>query len=196
MLSFCAKNLTTDYISDGQQYLSLLNGDEIAELSYELKGEAIDVLLNNAGVYFEKYKSGTDLLEAGDWSETFKVNTIAPMCISEAFINHVARSDRRLIVAITSHMGSIAEISQPGSYYYRSSKAALNAAMKGLSVEVNARGVGVLLLHPGWVRTRMGGHDAPLTIEESITGMAKLVSHFSLNDTGHFYRYNGTEIPW
>jgi NAD(P)-dependent dehydrogenase (short-subunit alcohol dehydrogenase family) len=94
-------------------------------------------------------------------------------------------------------MGSIADIVTPGDTYYRSSKAALNAAMKGLSIALGERGIGVLLLHPGWVKTRMGGwDDAPLTPTESVAAMRALVEAFRVDMSGRFFRYDGTEIPW
>ena len=93
-------------------------------------------------------------------------------------------------------MGSITDIKAAGDYYYRSSKAALNAAMRGLSFELGRRGIGVLLLHPGWVRIRMGGPEAPLLPPESVRGMRNIVARFSLADTGRFYRYDGIEMPW
>ena len=89
-----------------------------------------------------------------------------------------------------------AEIAAPGNYAYRSSKAALNAAMKGLSHALAQRGIGVLLLHPGWVRTRMGGPDVPLTPAQSVHGMRILVENFRPEMSGHFFRHDGTEIPW
>lgn len=177
--------------------LDVTQQDEIQGLAMVLEGEAIDVVINNAGVYFEKLLP--DVLGSfrfRDWETTLRVNTIGAVRVTEAFIEHVARSRRRLIVAITSHMGSIAEIESAGSYYYRSSKAALNAAMKGLSLELKPRGMGVLLLHPGWVQTRMGGSAAPLLASDSVAGMRLLIERFTLADTGRFLRYNGTEIPW
>jgi NAD(P)-dependent dehydrogenase (short-subunit alcohol dehydrogenase family) len=93
-------------------------------------------------------------------------------------------------------MGSIAEIAVPGDYYYRSSKAALNAAMKGLSLSLREHGIGVLLLHPGWVKTRMGGEDAPLSPAESVAAMRALVDRFGMDMNGRFFRYDGSEIPW
>lgn len=171
--------------------------DQIQALAMMLEREAIDVVLNNAGVYFEKLlPDALGSLRFRDWETTFQVNTIGALRVTEAFLAHVARSRRRLIIGITSHMGSIAEIESPGSYYYRSSKAALNAAMKGLSLELKPRGIGVLLLHPGWVQTRMGGSSAPLAASDSVAGMRVLIDRFTLADTGRFLRYNGTEIPW
>ncbi len=118
------------------------------------------------------------------------------MRVTEAFMDHMVRGEGRLAVGITSHMGSIAEIESPGSYAYRSSKAALNAAFKGLSLELRQRGIGVLLLHPGWVKTRMGGPGARITADESVSGMRRVLQSFRMADTGRFFRYDGTELPW
>jgi NAD(P)-dependent dehydrogenase (short-subunit alcohol dehydrogenase family) len=175
--------------------LDVTQAESLQALRGELQHEPIDVLINNAGVYLEKYLR-TDALRFDDWMQTFEVNTLGPMRVTEGLLEQVARSRRRLIVNMTSHMGSIAEIEVPGDYYYRSSKAALNAAMKGLSLSLKERGIGVLLLHPGWVRTRMGGWDAPITPAESVAGMRALAEKFSMAMTGRFFRYNNTEIPW
>ena len=177
--------------------LDVTKPDEIARLAAELGDDALDLLINNAGIYWEQW--GRDLLgqiKYDDWQDTLMVNTLGAMRMSEALIEKLALSERGLIVAISSHMGSIAEITSPNDYAYRSSKAALNAAMKGLSLEVAERGVGVLLFHPGWVRTRMGGETAPLSARESVSAMRKLVDGYQPAQSGHFYRYDGTEIPW
>lgn len=177
--------------------LDVTRQDEIRTLAEDLGDASIDILLNNAGVYLEKFE---DTLASGlsydDWLSTFEVNTLGAMRVTEVFRAHVARSELRLVIAITSHMGSIAEISSPGSYYYRSSKAALNACMKGLSLELKAQDIGVLLLHPGWVKTRMGGPGAQITTTQSVTGMRAIIERFKPRDSGRFFRYNGIEIPW
>lgn len=177
--------------------LDVTRADDIINLSVALQGEGIDVLLSNAGLYLEKYyEQGLGQLRYDDWLEVFRVNTLAAPRLIEAFSEHLARGERKLVVAITSHMGSIAEIEAPGSYYYRSSKAALNAVMKGMALELAPWHIGVLLLHPGWVLTRMGGPGARLTVAESVQGMRHLVERFTLRDSGRFLRYNGEEIPW
>lgn len=177
--------------------LDVTRDEEIAAVARELAGEPLDILLNNAGVYFEKFlDEDLDNIDYEQWEATFRVNSLGPMRVSTAFTEQVARSERRLIVAITSHMGSIAEIGSPGSYAYRSSKSALNAAMKGLSLALQPRGIGVLLLHPGWVQTRMGGPGATLTTETSVRGMRNLVENFRMRETGRFYRFDGSVIPW
>ena len=175
--------------------LDVARAESVYALRAELQDEAIDVLINNAGVYLEKY-APREALRYDEWVQTFEVNTLGSMRVTETLLDLVARSKLKLVVAVTSHMGSIAEITAPGDYYYRSSKAALNAAMKGLSIALRERGIGVLLLHPGSVRTRMGGWDAPLTTEDSVAGMRGLVEHFDMGRTGRFFRYNDTEIPW
>ena len=175
--------------------LDVTEAESLSNLRAELQRTAIDVLINNAGVYLEKYVR-TEELRYDDWMRTFEVNTLGPMRVTEALLEQVAHGERRLVVNMTSHMGSIAEIEAPGDYYYRSSKAALNAAMRGLSIALKERGIGVLLLHPGWVKTRMGGWDAPLSPAESVAGMRRLVDKFGMDRSGRFFRYNDTEIPW
>lgn len=177
--------------------LDVTRSAELHSLFEELNGCAIDILVNNAGVYFERWGKDTlGQINYDDWQQTYKVNTLGAMRVSEALIDNVVRSDQKLIVAITSHMGSIAEITAPGDYAYRSSKAALNAVMRGLSVGMAEQGVAVVMLHPGWVRTRMGGESAPLGIAESVSAMRVVVAQFSLERSGRFFRYDGVEIPW
>lgn len=175
--------------------LNVIQPESLEDLRAELQHESIDVLINNAGVYFEKFIR-PETLNYETWMQTLEVNTLGPMRVTEALLEQVAHGSRRLVVNMTSHMGSIADIAAPGDYYYRTSKTALNAAMKGLSISLRERGIGVLLLHPGWVKTRMGGRDAPLLPAESVAGMRALVDKFSMDKSGRFFRYNGTEIPW
>lgn len=170
--------------------------DQLAAVADAIEGP-IDILVNNAGVYHERWgKDSLGNINYADWQDTFNVNTLGPMRVCEQFADYVAHSQCRMVVAISSHMGSIADISNPNDYAYRSSKAALNAAMKGLSVDFARRNIGILILHPGWVQTRMGGNSAPLTAQQSVTGMRELVSNFNVTQSGHFYRYDGSEIPW
>jgi NAD(P)-dependent dehydrogenase (short-subunit alcohol dehydrogenase family) len=177
--------------------LDVTRPEEIRQLGEELGDAPLDLLVNNAGIYRERW--GRDRLgriDYGDWQDTLAVNTLGAIRLSEALIENLARSGSGLIVAISSHMGSIAEIGSPNDYAYRSSKAALNAAMKGLSLEIGERGVGVLLFHPGWVRTRMGGEDAPLSPEDSVAGMRRQVAGYTSRRSGRFYGHDGHEIPW
>jgi NAD(P)-dependent dehydrogenase (short-subunit alcohol dehydrogenase family) len=170
---------------------------QIGDLAESLQEETIDLLVNNAGVYFERWgQDPIGRIRYDDWEETFRVNTLAPMRVTEALLPHLARGERALVLAISSHMGSIADIEAPRDYAYRSSKAALNAAMHGLAHELEPRGIGVLLLHPGWVRTRMGGSSAPIGPEESVRGMLALVDRYAPNLSGGFFRFDGARMPW
>jgi NAD(P)-dependent dehydrogenase (short-subunit alcohol dehydrogenase family) len=177
--------------------LNVTAPDQIADLAETLRDEHLDLLVNNAGVYFEHWgKDPIGSIDYDDWEETFRVNTLGPMRVTEAFLQQLSYGSRPLVVAITSNMGSIAEIEAPRDYAYRSSKAALDAAMHGLARELEPRGIGVLLLHPGWVRTRMGGSSAPLSPEESVRGMLSLVDRFEPSMSGGFFRFDGTRLPW
>jgi NAD(P)-dependent dehydrogenase (short-subunit alcohol dehydrogenase family) len=191
------RQLAMQYPDVRVQQLDVTHPDEIAALARAVSAEAIDVLINNAGVYFEHWgKDPLGRIDYGDWETTLRVNTLGCVRMTEAFAEHLARGKRRLVVAISSHMGSIADIDQPRDYAYRSSKAALNAAMKGISLELRPRGIGVLLLHPGWVRTRMGGPDAPLSAEASVRGMRAVIDRYEPSMSGRFYRYDGMQMPW
>ncbi|HUL13217.1 MAG TPA: SDR family oxidoreductase [Methylococcaceae bacterium] len=176
--------------------LDVTRDDQIGALANDLQNQPIDILVNNAGVYHEKYVPLDSAIDYEAWVHTYQVNTMAALRTTKALLGNLLRGERRLVVAISSHMGSIAEIDSPGSYFYRSSKAALNAVMRGLSLELRLLNIGVLILHPGWVKTRMGGPDAPLPAEDSVRGMRTVIDGFILANTGRFFRYNGTEIPW
>jgi NAD(P)-dependent dehydrogenase (short-subunit alcohol dehydrogenase family) len=169
--------------------------EDIRGLSWELEGTAIDLLVSNAGIYLEKGAAKFGSLCYHDWRRTFEVNTMGTMRVSEYLADNIAKSKRRLIVAISSHMGSVADIESPGNYYYRSSKSALNAAMRGLAAMLKPSGIGVLILHPGGVKTRMGPPDGILP-DESVRGMRKIIDQFTMDETGSFFRYDGTPMPW
>jgi NAD(P)-dependent dehydrogenase (short-subunit alcohol dehydrogenase family) len=170
--------------------------EQIDALSRELAGQAIDVLLNNAGIYGGAEHNRFGSLDYELWTQVFRTNVQAPLKMAEAFLPDVERSSRKLIVAITSLMGSLSDNTSGGAILYRSSKAALNAAMKSLSIDLHDRGIGVLLLHPGWVRTDMGGANAPTSPGESIAGMRRVIEGFKPGDSGRFLNFRGEELPW
>lgn len=177
--------------------LDVTSPDDLRAIAWELEGIPLDILYNNAGVYlepsYELPRLGTIRYE--DWLRTFEVNTLGAIRLTEALLENVAHSGKRLVVAMTSHMGSIGDIDMPGSYYYRSSKAALNAAMKVLAAELEPKGIGVLLLHPGGVSTRMGPRDGILRAD-SVRGLRRIIGDFKPEDSGRFLRFDGTELPW
>ena len=167
----------------------------IQSLAKSLKREAIDVLVNNAGIHGPR-PSRVGGIDYDAWAEVLKINTMGPMKVSEAFVEHVARSDLNTIVTITSKMGSIADNESGGAYPYRSSKAAVNAVMKSLAVDLRPRGITVVVFHPGWVATDMGGPSAPVGPDESVAGMIKTISKLKLSDSGKFLNYDGKKVAW
>jgi NAD(P)-dependent dehydrogenase (short-subunit alcohol dehydrogenase family) len=167
---------------------------EIAALAKALGQEAIDLLINNAGSYGPRAGS-VEKIEDEGWLEVFRLNSIAPLKVAMALAERVAASRRRLMIFITSQMGSIADAST-GSHPYRMSKAALNMGVKLLSLELKPRGITCLLLHPGWVKTDMGGAGATLTPPASIAGMRKVIEKLGTADNGRFLNYAGEEVPW
>jgi NAD(P)-dependent dehydrogenase (short-subunit alcohol dehydrogenase family) len=127
--------------------------------------------------------------------ETLRVNSIGPLQLAETFLEHVAKSERKLIVALTSGMGSIAD-SSGGSYAYRASKAALNMSFHNLALDLKDRGIIAIVINPGWVQTDMGGTHAPLTPSASIAAMRKVFDGLTLADSGKFLDYKGGTWPW
>ncbi|MGE0117435.1 MAG: SDR family oxidoreductase [Dongiaceae bacterium] len=174
--------------------LDVIDEYQLAALARSLSDEAIDVLINNAGVGgFEDSFGNTP---TNDWLETLRINAIAPLHVAEQFTPHLERGQRRLIVNITSKMGSIADNSSGGSYAYRTSKAALNMVAKSMAQDLAAKRIIVVLFHPGWVRTDMGGPQALLPPKASVAGMRAKIATLTAADSGKFFNYDGKPLPW
>lgn len=174
--------------------LDVTDGLRVASLARELSETPIDILLNNAGLIGSSAEFGkTDF---DDWSEVLKVNSLAPLRLAERFVEHVAGSDRKQIVNISSIMGSLAENSGGGRYIYRSSKAALNMVTKSLSIDLAPRGITTVSFHPGWVQTDMGGEDATVTPKQSVVGIRRVLDRLTLEQNGRFFEFEGQELPW
>ena len=154
--------------------------------------DSLDLLIANAGTYGPR--SPRSAAEGEEWLETFAVNTVAPYLLAQSVLPLVARSGGKL-VAITSKMGSIADNRSGGYIAYRSSKTALNSAWRSLAID-NRDKVVAAVLHPGWVQTRMGGESAPLEPEESVAGMRRVIEDLGPDQSGRFFSYDGSEIPW
>jgi NAD(P)-dependent dehydrogenase (short-subunit alcohol dehydrogenase family) len=173
--------------------LDVDNGGSVTALKSALGGRSIDVLLNNAGIIGQRAGFGT--LDYDAWAGAMNTNVFGPMRMAEAFADNVTSSDRKQMVFITSRMGSITETS-PNAYVYRSSKAALNMAVRCMSLELANQGLTAILFHPGHVSTDMGGAAAPVTPTQSVTGMKQQILGFTQADNGRFLAYDGDEIPW
>ena len=167
----------------------------IQALAKALGNEAIDLLVNNAGIYGPRVVP-YDSVDYAAWAEVLRANTMAPLKMCAVFQPHVSRSKLRRIVAVSSMMGSMTDNTSGGAYIYRSSKAALNAVMKSLAVDLREKGISVAVLHPGWVRTDMGGPGGKIEAFESVAGMRQVIDAMTVENTGRFLNYDGTEAPW
>ncbi len=178
------------------QALDVADQGQIERLGQVLGSESIDLLINNAGIYPDSDKNGFGHTDYQEWIRAFRINTIAPLKMVETFAAQIARSRQKCIVTITSKMGSIADNSGGGNYIYRSSKAAVNMVMRTLAVDLKATGITAVVFHPGWVKTDMGGPNAMISAEHSVSEMRQMISRLTLADTGKFFGYDGEEIPW
>jgi len=167
--------------------------DTIATLTDALKNEAIDVLINNAGVAGNE---GSGPVDFDSFTQTLAVNTVGPVRVAEAFVDHVAASEIKTMVSITSGMGSIGDNGSGGYLAYRTSKAALNMAMRTLAHNFSSRGIITIVLNPGWVKTDMGGTGATRTPEQSISAMRTVIAGLGPEDSGKFFNHTGDEFPW
>lgn len=161
----------------------------------KLDGQPIDLLLNNAGVMGARGQTiGT--MDYVDWKNVLDINTLGPMRVSDAFVDHVAQSGRKLIVTLTSGMGSIADNSSGGWIAYRTSKAAVNMLMRSLAIDLAPRGITCVVINPGWVQTDMGGPQATVTAAESIARLRRLIDSLGPAQSGKFFNHTGREFPW
>lgn len=175
--------------------LEVADDKSIATLVRQLEGRAIDVLINNAGVYGPR-GAAIGQLEGEGWSEVMRVNCIAPVLLTQALLPNLREGAGKKLVFITSKMGSIADNRGGGSYAYRSSKSALNSAVKSLAVDLAGEDFVSVVLHPGWVQTDMGGPQAALKPAESGGALRALINRLSSADAGKFFQYDGSELPW
>lgn len=175
--------------------LEMTSAEAIADFAETLKDRPVDHLVLNAGVMAEKAQVLGEL-EQEDFMHAMSVNTVSPALMIQAFRPHVRASEKKLIVGMSSILGSIAGNSDGGLYSYRASKAALNAVVKSAASDLAGDGITVIAMHPGWVQTDMGGEGATITTGVSISGMLKVFDGLSAEDSGRFLTYDGSELPW
>jgi NAD(P)-dependent dehydrogenase (short-subunit alcohol dehydrogenase family) len=183
--------------------LDVTNHARIERLAAELQVDAIDVLINNAGTMGKSNFGGGASADQSfgrtdydDVERIFRTNVMGPLKMSEVFVEHVARSRQKKIITLTSMLGSMALNTRGGLYGYRASKAAVNAIVKSLSIDLAGRGILAVALHPGWVRTDLGGPDAHIDVAESVTGMRKVIAGLSREDNGRVIEYSGQVLPY
>ncbi|WP_404384043.1 SDR family oxidoreductase [Caenispirillum salinarum] len=166
----------------------------VAAFGKALADTPVDLFINNAGVYGTRDAQQFGAIDADAWMEVLKVNTIAPVKMVEALLPALQKADGAKVAILSSKVGSVADNGSGGNYAYRTSKSAVNMVGKNLALELGD--IPVLLLHPGWVRTDMGGPNGLIDTQESVAGMRKVIDGAGPDQSGHFYDYAGKEIPW
>jgi NAD(P)-dependent dehydrogenase (short-subunit alcohol dehydrogenase family) len=154
----------------------------------------IDILINNAGIIGPERQSTLDM-DFDGFARTLAINTLAPLAVSQAFLPHLRRSAKPRILTISSWMGSLSH-AKSDRIAYRASKAAVNKMMQGLATDLEPMGMAVAVVHPGWVRTDMGGAGADIAPAESAAGILKLAKGLTLEGTGQFYNWDGASLDW
>ena len=174
--------------------LDLLKESAGYTLANFLGDRPIDILINNAGI--GSTNQHFQAVSPKPWLEVLKVNLIAPLMVTQSIIDNVKKGSDKKIYFLSSQLGSIADNTGGGMYIYRSSKAGLNQIVKSLSVDLKPQEITVVSLHPGWVKTDMGGPNAPVSIDESVGGMIRVIETTDIKHTGKFLNYDGRELPW
>jgi len=164
----------------------------IDNLSNSIEGK-IDLLINNAGVADGRWQSISEI-DMQHALEVIEINSIAPVLITQKLLNQM--SDDSTIVMMSSLMGSISDCMSGRSYAYRASKTALNMFSIAMKNELQTQGVSILILHPGWVETDMGGPNATVSPEQSVSGMIERINEHNLSMSGRYVQYDGTPIEW
>lgn len=185
--------------------LDVANAASVSALAGRLKDVAIDVLINNAGIYgpasAPSWPEGAKFqtLEAMDyelWENILRINLFGPFRLTAALLPNLLASKRKLVAMMSSELGSIALNTMGSSHAYRSSKAALNMVAHGLAIELKDQGVTVISLAPGWTRTELGGTGGDWAIEDSVAAQRKVLAEVGLADSGQFINLTGETLPW
>jgi NAD(P)-dependent dehydrogenase (short-subunit alcohol dehydrogenase family) len=187
---------------EGAIRLDTADHNSIDALAAKLAGTPIDLLLNNAGSYGPQgFPEGQQYQAFGTtdyavWADIMRVNLFGPMKMVEAFAPHLEASDRKLVVNMSSDLGSVENNAHGGSHAYRTSKSALNMLTRGLSIDLVSRGITVVSMAPGWTRTELGGSMAPLSVEESVEGQIAVIEGLGPKDSGRFVNLRGDDVSW
>ena len=174
--------------------LDVTNLESVRQAATQIE-EPIDIVINSAGIGGKRDQK-TGNVDYESWREVLNVNTMGPLRVTEALVDHLARSERKLVVTITSGMGSITDNTSGASIPYRSSKAAVNMVMRTVALDLAPRGITSVVINPGWVKTDMGGPSAPLTPTESVSAMRRLIGKLGPAQSGKFFNHDGREYPW
>lgn len=174
--------------------LELTDGASIEGLAARVGESAIDVLINNAGVSSDT--NGLERCRMDEMVRVFTINSIAPVLVARSLAGHLRRGKRKVIVNISSALGSVTRNTGGSSYAYRASKSALNMLTVCMHHELKGEGFICVAFHPGWVRTDMGGPVAPVSPEDSVKGMLALIDRLKPEDSGGYFTFEGERLPW
>lgn len=176
------------------EQLDVADSASVRALAERLEGQSIDILVNNAGMIGHE-ADGLANYDIDQLRLTFDVNSLGPLRVTQALLDNLRAGETRKVIQVSSIMGSIQN--NGGGYYgYRSSKAALNMLNKSLALELAEDGFTCIAIHPGWVKTRIGGPGAQISPSESVAGMLAVIAGLDADDTGRFVDYQGKDIPW
>jgi NAD(P)-dependent dehydrogenase (short-subunit alcohol dehydrogenase family) len=187
---------TSDAVSKCAEVVELdvASAQSIAAVSSKFDNETIDILINNAGTFGPSQQSAVEMDFEG-FLETLNVNTLGPLRLTQALLPALRRAAHAKIITISSNMGAMSSTNSD-NVAYRASKAAVNKVMQCLATQMKQENIAVAALHPGWVRTDMGGANADISVGESAEGIYAVVRNLSLANTGKFLNYNGDDMSW
>jgi NAD(P)-dependent dehydrogenase (short-subunit alcohol dehydrogenase family) len=171
--------------------IDVTSDESVGALADAIKGTTLDWLINNAGILSTDAIAGLDF---ASMEQQFRVNALGPLRVTVALRPNLAQGSK--VFVISSRVGSIKDNTSGGNYGYRMSKAAVNMAAKSLSVDWHADGIGVFLLHPGYVATDMTNHLGPTSTDDSVTGLLARMDELDHASTGSFWHATGEELPW
>ncbi|ODM92681.1 C-factor [Orchesella cincta] len=181
--------------------------DFVTNVESTTQGAGINLLINNSGFFNKENNTSLSQLDKADLMYHFEINTLAPMMLTKAFLPLLEKGSkangsqplgigRAAVLQVSTNMGSIGDNTSGGAYGYRISKTALNQASKNMSLDLLPKGILVIPLHPGWVKTDMGGSNALITTEECVTGILSVLENLNEDTNGHFMRFDGKEALW
>ena len=168
--------------------------ESLSSLSFELGERQVDWLINNAGIAYGLGLNDIEIDAIDMFKKLFEVNSLGPLLTSHSLLGHLGEGSK--IGILTSRMGSIADNDSGGSYAYRMSKAAANAAGRSLAIDLKTSGIAVGILHPGYVRTDMTNHKGIMDTDESVRGLILRMEELNLTNTGSFWHTNGDLLAW
>jgi NAD(P)-dependent dehydrogenase (short-subunit alcohol dehydrogenase family) len=176
--------------------LDVADPASVAALADELRARPIDILINNAGILGPDYPRQTAWeMDFDGWAEAFAVNTMGPVRVMHALIDNLRASKSPRLVTITSQMGALS-LDMTMGFGYSATKAALNKFMKLAAIELGRDGINVCVIHPGWVKTDMGGPEADITPQESAHGIVATIEKLNASTNGSFWKWNGEPHDW